>query len=237
MPALESLRTALRSLGIAMGRGFGSAGRRIGAASTHGIRAARRRYDSLRAVWWVAGPIALGATLFGVIANWEPVSGALCQLNGIHEICRQRGWGGLATPDQEERYQAAVRNDCPGIRQYLRTESPSSPLFPLAQQRWDTRMRRVMREEPLDRGATVVATSDIRPSRAEAVAQLIEATRAQATEECSLYARIPGYSLQSLNVALGAASCESLGTGWTCSAESRAQCRIRWRREIDVERC
>lgn len=237
MVALERLLATLRDLGIAARGGLRWAGQHFAAVFARGFSAARQLYHRLKGKWWVAGIVAGGGIFVGIVANWDAVSGALCQVGGIHEICRQRGWGRVATPDQEARYQTAMRNGCPGLREYLRTESPDSPLFPSARQRWDTRWRRIMRDEILVRPMAVEATSDTGSSHAAALAQLADVTRAQAGEECGRYSQIPGYSLQSVAVVPGVPRCDSLAPGWNCSAQSRVQCRIRRRRPIDVEQC
>jgi hypothetical protein len=198
----------------------------------------KSQYERLIKYWWAALLIGLAGLAIGAIGAWQPTTSALCSIGGIRGyVCRPIGLGGVATPAQEEGYARAVRNGCLGIREYLRAESPDNPLFPQAQQRWNTRFRHVMRDDPLARTEPVVATSGSRPSRAAATAQLAEVGHAQAAELCGRYGRIAGYSLQSFEVALGEPECDSLGAGWTCSAEGRAQCAIRWRREIVIEQC
>jgi hypothetical protein len=195
----------------------------------------------VRRYWWLGLTLGLlvvverGLSALGVM---QSAAAPLCSLPGIHEYaCRPFGLGGVPTAAQERRYRDALARGCSGLREYVSTESPDSPLMPLAKQRWETRLRQEVRPETISRRIEIFAHAEDAASREGAMTALDRETRRLGADRCSIFLQVPNRTLRSARATGEMPLCEASSLGWQCSASATVQCTIIWTRTITEERC
>ncbi|HEX8123997.1 MAG TPA: hypothetical protein VF548_00270 [Allosphingosinicella sp.] len=152
-------------------------------------------------------------------------------------ICRPIGLGGVLTPSEEQRLARARSQGCPAIAALLRSEPADTSLSKAAQQIWNTRSRDVVREKVDSVTMGISVGVDGQASRAGAERGIAQAARTDAAERCGMLIRDSRQKLLDSVARLEPSRCQSFSSGWMCTAEGRAECRIARRTLFPEERC
>jgi hypothetical protein len=197
-------------------------------------RAPRRRR-------WAAGLVAagsVGAAVLGFAADVAGLQEALCQVPGVHAVCRTAGWGGVPSHPEKEMWSARLEGDCQGLRDYL-ARFPNGAYAAEAARRLDagSQQPQELWTAQVRRLPMVVRRSLIPlPDEAQAREDAIERGQVEAESLCGGF---EGGEFRLLDSQPEPTEwrCGSYGGGFTCGFDGKAVCQLEVRSATMVERC
>jgi hypothetical protein len=182
----------------------------------------------------------LTAILTGALARQA------CQLPGAHGLCRAKGWGGVATAAEEQRFAEAAAQGCPGLRAYLSEPEAHPALRETAQQalagRVETRTEQWARKDNLTQTVDIrIGTSPLAASEAAARDGALKQAEALAARQCQLatagedFRQPPGVAPTVLSDV--SITCEPLLDQYHCEVDALAHCQLERRSYFTTETC
>lgn len=181
--------------------------------------AAGRRIAALGAACTIAAPPI--AFVSDVQALTEPA----CRIEMVKSLaCRPIGLGGVPTQGEERRYNLALARGCPGLRDFVASDT-RSPLVDDAT-RLLTARRTVAEFRPAPPATMEVSAQGVGSTQTEARAAFLKDAADGAARACEPLKAAREHRLLGVAPRPISPVCEQIGARWICSAQGLTDCRV-----------
>lgn len=164
-----------------------------------------------------------------LVANLPALQSVLCRIDGLHSVCREFGFHGVASLAEEKAWNAASgQPDGAGYRSYLRNY-PDGVFTGAAQARLAA--CHFLKEDQVSDARDVlpmfVSAGPVAKTEAGALGAALPGAIAQAQEVvCAAYEKTGHHRLKGIKLDDDGWRCQQSAAGWRCSYDGKASCEI-----------